>query len=81
MIARMNRRGWFWWMNCPSLVLAPRERGGVQAISDFLYQLRNMSQKYRRARWLYTVSKKTLASCAKPIHFNTLHASANCCGR
>lgn len=40
----------------PIFVLALRERGGVQAVSDFLYALRNMRQKYRRVRWLYTGS-------------------------
>jgi hypothetical protein len=40
----------------PIFVLALRERGGVQAVSDFLYWLRNMRQKYRRVRWLYTGS-------------------------
>lgn len=40
----------------PVFILALRERGGVQAISDFLYWLRNMRQKYRRVRWLYTGS-------------------------
>jgi len=40
----------------PIFVLALRERGGVQAVSDFLYSLRSMRQKYRRVRWLYTGS-------------------------
>ncbi|MDG4594335.1 MAG: hypothetical protein P9F75_01350 [Candidatus Contendobacter sp.] len=40
----------------PIFVLALRERGGVQAVSDFLYALRNMRQKYRQVRWLYTGS-------------------------
>ncbi len=40
----------------PIFILALRERGGVQAVSDFLYWLRNMRQKYRRVRWLYTGS-------------------------
>jgi hypothetical protein len=40
----------------PIFVLALRERGGIQAVSDFLYSLRNMRQKYRRVRWLYTGS-------------------------
>ena len=40
----------------PIFVLALRERGGVQAVSDFLYWLRNMRQKYRQVRWLYTGS-------------------------
>lgn len=40
----------------PIFVLALRERSGIQAVSDFLYWLRNMRQKYRRVRWLYTGS-------------------------
>lgn len=40
----------------PIFVLALRERGGIQAVSDFLYWLRNLRQKYRRVRWLYTGS-------------------------
>ena len=40
----------------PIFVLALRERSGIQAVSDFLYWLRNMRQKYRQVRWLYTGS-------------------------
>jgi hypothetical protein len=40
----------------PNFVLARRERGGVQAVSDFLYWLRKTRQKYRKVRWLYTGS-------------------------
>lgn len=40
----------------PVFVQALQSRDGAQAIGHFLYWLRNMRQKYRRVRWLYTGS-------------------------
>lgn len=40
----------------PVFLQALKKRDGDHAIGDFLYWLRNMRQKYRRVRWLYTGS-------------------------
>ena len=40
----------------PVFLQALQHRDGDRAIGDFLYWLRNMRQKYRRVRWLYTGS-------------------------
>jgi hypothetical protein len=40
----------------PVFIQALQFRDGDRAISDFLYWLRNMRQKYRRVRWLYAGS-------------------------
>lgn len=40
----------------PVFIQALQYRDGDRAIGDFLYWLRNMRQKYRRVRWLYTGS-------------------------
>lgn len=40
----------------PVFVQALQHRDGDRAIGEFLYWLRNMRQKYRRVRWLYTGS-------------------------
>ncbi len=52
-----NEPPWlFWWTNCPFSCWLCGSAARVQAVSDFLYWLRNMRQKYRRVRWLYTGS-------------------------
>jgi uncharacterized protein len=40
----------------PVFVQALHQRGGAQAMSRFLYWLRNMRQKHRNVRWLYAGS-------------------------